>query len=196
MRQTTKIKDNISERDFKLLIAYLKSDESIRESRRIRLERVYTILFTTGLRVNELSQFTNNMMVTLLSDNKLRVISHKQAMEKDIYITDKGVVLLKDIFGELVADDSLIFTSERGNKRDPLSTSGMIRDVNSYLKDVFPSKNITSHSFRQTLITDMAAKNVNTKVIQALVGHKDISTTYRYIKPSEDNIMDSLNLVR
>jgi len=61
---------------------------------------------------------------------------------------------------------------------------------------VFPNKNITSHSFRQTLITELAQKNINTKVIQTLIGHKSISSTYRYIKPSQEDITSSLDLVR
>ena len=196
MRKITKIKDNITERDFRHLMAYLRADESIRESRQERLKRVFTLLYVTGMRLNELSQLTSGMMVSLMSDKKLKVVSHKQSTEKMIYITDVGVSLLGGVFGEQEGNDSLIFVSERGDKRTPLSTSGMIRDVNTYLKEVFPSKNITSHSFRQSLISDMAAKNVNTKTIQALVGHKDISTTYRYIKPSEDDILNSLELVR
>ncbi len=50
----------------------------------------------------------------------------------------------------------------------------------------------TSHSFRQGLITELGAKGVNPKIIKEFMGHKDIKTTMRYIKPSEDDIRSAL----
>ena len=55
----------------------------------------------------------------------------------------------------------------------------MIGDVNTYLKKVFINKNITSLSFRQTLI-----------------GHKSIVTTLRYVQATEQEIINSLEVVR
>ncbi len=191
----TKIKDNISQKEFRHLINYIKSDETLRSKRKERLIKVYTLLYNLGLRVNELSQFTNSMMLELIQNKKLKIVSHKQKLEKYVYITESSQKDLKKLFGDLETDDRLIFISERGNNT-PLSINSMIRDTNSYLKVVFPNKNITSHSFRQTLITELSQKNINTKVIQQLIGHKDISTTYRYIKPSENDLIDSLEVVR
>lgn len=193
--KVTKIKDNITPKEFKHLLNYLKSDDGIRENRKERLNKVFNLLYVLGLRVNELSQVTNNMMIELLTHKQLKLISHKQKLEKMVYITDNGVKTLTKIFSDLEPNENLIFVSERCSKT-PLSINSMIRDTNSYLKTVFPHKNITSHSFRQTLITELAQSNINTKVIQTLIGHKDISTTYRYIKPSENDLMNSLEAVR
>lgn len=195
-KRITKVKDNISKTEFKHLINYLKADTDLRESRRSRLEKIFNLLYVTGLRVNETTQITNNKLIELLTTRKTKVIAHKQKLEKVIYITENGQKQLSKVFIDIEANNSHLLTSERGNKKDSLSTNSVIRDINSYLKKVFPNKNITSHSFRQTLITELAQKNINTKVIQTLIGHKDISTTYRYIKPSEEDILSSLDLVR
>jgi len=196
MKKIAKIKDNITKTEFKHLLNYTKADTSIRDNRKNRLIKIFSLLYITGLRVNETTQLTNKILLELMKEKTTKIIAHKQKMEKLIFITGDGVKQLKNVFGEIEENDNFLLTSERGSKKSPLAINSVIRDINTYLKKVFPNKNITSHSFRQSLITELAQKNINTKVIQTLIGHKDISTTYRYIKPSENDIMNSLELVR
>jgi len=190
-----KIKDNISSKEFKFLLNFTKADNSLRPQRRDRLLKIFNLLYITGLRVNETSQFTNKTIKELIENKTTKVIAHKQKTEKIVYITDSGAKELKRYF-DIKSDNDLVFTSERGSKRSPLSINSVIRDINHYLKKVFPNKYFTSHSFRQTLITELAEKNINTKTIQTLIGHKNITSTYRYIKPSQEQILNSLDLVR
>lgn len=196
MKQITRIKDNISKSEFKHLINYLQADEAVRVNRKDRLLKLFNLLYITGLRVNETSQITNNKLLELINSKSTKVIAHKQKLEKKIYITANGSKELQKYFKDLEANDNFIFISERGSKRSPLSTNSVIRDINLYLKKVFPNKNITSHSFRQSIITELAQKSINPKVIQTLIGHKSISSTFRYIKPSQEQILNSLDLVR
>jgi len=190
-----KIKDNISKKEFQHLINYLIADISVRSIRKDRLLKLFNLLYITGLRVNETTTLTNIQIKELLEQKQTKVIAHKQKLEKVIYLTESSCKQLYKYF-EIIDNDDLIFQSERGSKRSSLSSNSVIRDINSYLKKVFPNKNITSHSFRQSLISELAEKNINTKVIQTLIGHKSISSTYRYIKPSEEQILNSLDLVR
>ncbi len=191
-----RIKDNITPKDFKHLVNYLKADENIRVSRKDRLLKAFHLLYATGLRVNELQQLSQKMIIELLENRKLKVIAHKQKIEKYIYISEDGKKILSKVFDCLEPNDDYIFTSERTGANTQLAVNSMIRDINSYLHLVFPHKNVTSHSFRQTLITELASNNVNTKVIQSLIGHKSINSTYRYIKPSETDLLNSLEGVR
>ena len=190
-----KIKDNISKKEFQHLINYLIADISVRSIRKDRLLKLFNLLYITGLRVNETTTLTNIQIKELLVQKQTKVIAHKQKLEKVIYLTESSRKQVRRYF-EIIDNDYLIFQSERGSKRSSLSSNSVIRDINSYLKKVFPAKNLTSHSFRQSLITELAEKNINTKVIQTLIGHKSISSTYRYIKPSEEQILNSLDLVR
>jgi len=196
MKKIERIKDNITQQEFKHLINYLKADTSVRANRKDRLIKLFNILYSTGLRVNETTQLTNFKLKELLNTKQTKIIAHKQSLEKVIYITENTRKQLLKLFPEITENEDLLFTSERGSKNSPLAVNSVIRDINQYLKKVFPNKNITSHSFRQTLITELAQKNINTKVIQTLIGHKSISSTYRYIKPSQEDITNSLDLVR
>lgn len=196
MLKMTRIKDNIEKEEFEHLLRYLEVDTQIRQLRKDRLNKIFNILYITGLRINEATQLTTTDMIELLREKELKVISFKQRIEKKIYITERGKKQLEKVFINLVQDNTPLFVSERGSKKTILESNSVVRDVNSYLKKVFPHKNITSHSFRQTLITELSEEGINMKIVQELIGHKSISSTYRYYKPSQKSIKDSLSTIR
>lgn len=197
MKKISKIKENITEQQYKLLLSSLRGNTSMRKVRKERLLKIFVILYNLGIRVNEVSQFTNNMLNELLDNGKLIIESHKQGSEKIVYLTSKSKKEIKKIFDDIPYNNNYVFVSERGSKRDTLEPSSMIRDVNSYLKSIFGSNTrLTSHSFRQTLISNLATSGINTKIIQNLIGHKSINTTYRYITTSEADLTSALESVR
>jgi len=192
-----KIRDNITKSEFKYLLNYLQADSDIKDIRRYRLTKMFNLLYLLGVRVNELSQLTNNKMIELINNGQVKIVAHKQKKEKKIYITKSGKKVLKSLFQNLEANNNFLFISARGSKRTPLEPNSFIRDINDYLKKVFPNKNITSHSFRASLVSELINDhNISVKVVQQLVGHSDISTTYLYAKVTEQNIMNTLNIVR
>lgn len=56
-------------------------------------------------------------------------------------------------------------------------------------------KGATSHTGRRTFITDLAAKGVGVRVLQALAGHSSISVTQRYIDVNDDMMRNAVELV-
>lgn len=192
-----KIRDNISSKEFQHLLNYTQSDTTISTARQNRLIKVFHLIHIFGIRVNEASQITNNKLLELIANGSTKIIAHKQKREKIIYATKSAIKTLKKVFNPIEANDNYLLVSERGSKTTPLNPNSMIRDINTYLKKVFPNKNITSHSFRASLISELINdKNISPKIVQQLIGHSDIQTTFRYAKVSEQNIMNSLELVR
>lgn len=55
--------------------------------------------------------------------------------------------------------------------------------------------NASSHSGRRTFITKLANASVNPKVIMALAGHKNLSTTQRYIEVNQNQLTKAANLI-
>lgn len=190
-----RIKENITDKQFKVLMTHLHGDTSIRNNRKQRLTTIFNLLYYTGLRVNETTQFTDTMLSELINNKTLIVETHKTKTERVLYITDNGQKYLRKVFDDLHKTDSKLVQSERCTRE--LNTNSVTRDVNSYLKVVFgKDTRITTHSFRQTLITQLSECGVNTKVIQTLIGHKSVNSTLRYIKPSVETVVNSLNGVR
>ena len=193
----TKIRDNLNQKEFQHLLNYTQSDNTISTARQNRLIKVFHLIHLFGIRVNETTQITNNKLLELISNGSTKIIAHKQKKEKIIYATKSAIKTIKKVFNPIEPNDNFILVSERGSKTTPLNPNSMIRDINTYLKKVFPNKNITSHSFRASLISELINDmNISVKIVQQLISHADISTTYRYAKVSEQNIMNSLELVR
>ena len=112
-----------------------------------------------------------------------------------IYFTKKGKKIIEEIFKNLVPNDDYIFTSERGNQ--PLQPNSVIRDINSYLSVVFQNKAISSHSFRKSLCSSLLNDfNIAPTIVQQIMGHSSIQSTFIYSSVSDQNIMNSLELVR
>jgi integrase/recombinase XerD len=55
--------------------------------------------------------------------------------------------------------------------------------------------NASSHSGRRTMITSMASKGISVRVIAAISGHKNISTTQRYIEVGEHQLRAAVEMV-
>ena len=55
--------------------------------------------------------------------------------------------------------------------------------------------NASSHSGRRTFITKLANASVNAKVIMTLAGHKNLSTTQRYIEVNQQQLSNAVNLL-
>ena len=173
-----RVKDNITNEQFKVLMSHLRGDVSIRENRKQRLHCIFLPLYYTGLRVNETTQFKNSMLLELINTGRLIIKTHKTQSERVLLLTPKGQKVLKIEFEGLKDTEELLIQSERSTKE--LSPNSVIRDVNGYLKRVFGvNTRITSHSFRQTLITELANAGINTKLIQHLIGHNSINSTLR-----------------
>lgn len=54
--------------------------------------------------------------------------------------------------------------------------------------------NASSHSGRRTFLTGLAHKGVNVRVLAALAGHKNISTTQRYIEVGEHQLRAAVEM--
>ena len=73
------------------------------------------------------------------------------------------------------------------NPRTGLHPLVFIAQVNKVMKGVL-GEGYTSHSFRQGLITEMGSKQINVKIISQFIGHSDVKTTMRYIRPTDDDV--------
>ena len=189
-KNVKRIKDNISYDEYKYLMTYIENHPTMRETRKNRLLKIFSILFFCGLRVNEVTQINEDTIKELLSNGKSKIIAHKQSKEKYLYISSKGKEEIKKYWN---SEKGYNIQSERTQKT--LHEKSIINDTNKILKEVFVNKNIKSHSFRQSYITTLAEHGTSIGIIQSLVSHKSPQTTLRYVKPSEASKIKALESV-
>lgn len=186
------IKESVCESEFEKLMAHVRGDLSIKENTKTNLLRTFSLLFYTGSRLNELIQLTNQDILEIFKSKELIIKTHKTKNERKIYFSDNAIKELKKVFKDIEKEE-LHFKIIRSKGKPYQSPHNItfIQQVNKYMKNVLGER-FSSHSFRQGLITEMASKGINTKIIKEYIGHSDIKTTLRYVKPSKVDIKNSL----
>lgn len=189
-----RIKESITEVEYKKLINAVRGDESLRPNTKDNLLRVFTILYFTGLRLNELQELRLRHIKELLDNSETKLILPKTKSERKLFAGDEFKKQLKKLFVFDSDTDIQIKVISKGSsqsKKESIHPLTFIAQVNEVMKQILGS-GYTSHSFRQGLISEMASKQINTKIISKFIGHSDIKTTMHYIKPTDDDIKGAM----
>lgn len=192
-KEIKRIKENITEVEYKKLMTYVRGNENIRKNTKLNLLRTFTILFFTGLRVNEVQELKVKDIKKLIDEQSLKITISKTSSERKLYLSNSFKKELLKIF-DLKNEDlehRVIAKGSSKNKKVGINNIVFIQQINSTIKNIL-GKGYSSHSFRQGLITEMGSKSINIKIISQFVGHKNVSTTMGYIKPTDDQIINSL----
>ena len=187
---TKRIKKSITEKEYKLLIRHTKGDESLKEFNRKRLLQIFCLLYYSGARINELSQIKYKHIYEIIETGETIIITYKTKNERILYFSNQAIKEIKKYFDLNQNADHYIIASWNDPKTR-LHEISLINLVNTYMKKVL-GEGFTSHSFRQGLLTEMGAKSINPKIIQSFIGHSDVKTTLRYIKPTADDVKMAL----
>lgn len=84
-----------------------------------------------------------------------------------------------------------LFVSKWGKQMSPNS---LVQVFGRFYK-LAGLSNASSHSGRRSFITQLAHKGVNVRVLAALAGHKNISTTQRYIELNENVLRSAVEIL-
>lgn len=140
---------------------------------------VLELLFSTGLRVSELSHMKSSSMD--LNKSTIR-ITGKGNKERLIPIccadTRKALECYFKIYRKRIEDAEYYFLN-RFNKR--LSEQSIRFMIKKYIKHLSIDTNITPHMFRHSLATMLLENEVDLRYIQDLLGHSSINTTQIYL---------------
>lgn len=185
-----KLKKSIQEKEFKTLMNFTQNNPTMRENTKQNLTRLFTLLYYTGMRINEVPTLTIKNIQEGIGNGELIVKAHKQNKERSVLLTTVAIKELKKLF-ESETDPEHKVIKVKANPFTTPSPVAFIARVNRVIQSVLGER-YTSHSFRQGLITELGIKGINPKIIQTFIGHKNINTTMNYINPSETDIRNSL----
>lgn len=192
-KEFKKIKENITEVEYKKLMSFVRGNETLRSNTKQNLLRTFTILFFTGLRLNEVQELKIIDIKNLLQNGNVKIDISKTSTQRKLYLTNSFQKELLKLFDFTIEDDEnrIISKGSNKNKKTSINKIVFIQQVNKTIKEIL-GEGFSSHSFRQGLITEMGSKSINIKIISQFVGHKNISTTMGYIKPTDEQIRDAL----
>jgi len=87
--------------------------------------------------------------------------------------------------------DAPLFVSKWGKQ---MSANSLVQVFGRFYR-LAGLSNASSHSGRRSFLTGLAHKGVNVRVLAALAGHKNISTTQRYIEVGEHQLRAAVELL-
>lgn len=158
---------------------HLMNLNRLKNERRLSYSRfrvAITLLWFTGLRINEIRKFTEKEISALINDGTLQVYQPKVNTYREVILPPFGQEALR-----IIQDDiSLVFKNHdtlSGNS----TPSSWIRFINLRLVEHTEGlyKNVRSHSFRINYATSLLRK-APLEVVAELIGHRDIKTTLKY----------------
>ena len=140
---------------------------------------VLELLFSTGLRVSELSHLKSSSMA--LNKSTIR-ITGKGNKERVIPICNTATRDALNCYFKIYRkriENAEYFFLNRFNRR--LSEQSIRFMIKKYVKHLNIDINITPHMFRHSLATMLLENEVDIRYIQDLLGHSSISTTQIYL---------------
>lgn len=183
----------LTEKELKVVLAIAG------QSRHGQRDRAMLLMsFWSGMRVGEIASLRIGDVVSsdgsIKTEVQLTADQTKGHRGRTVLINEK---LRRELSSYLTSlhhrqPDRPLFYSQR--QRDGFNANTLCQ----HFKRLYQCAGIDgamSHSGRRTFITNLAHKGVGVRVLMALAGHRNMSTTQRYIDLNEDMLRTAINLV-
>lgn len=154
----------------------------------VRNRLILEMLFSTGLRVGELSNVKindidiGNREIRILGKGKKeRIVFYNEETQNVLfnYLENSRPCLLKN------NDDGYLLLNHLGNK---LTDRGIRLIVDEIVKKSCIKSKVSPHTFRHTFATILLNEGCNIKSVQELLGHSSLGTTGIYTHVTNDEM--------
>lgn len=184
-RKKMPIRETLSVEEFEACVKLVPKPLSYKGSRTVL---TLFFLFLTGLRISQLLQITvaqfnrlietGTVTISLIKNGDPRFVIIFTTKQRNVLkkISENYTLLLDNKVGE-----DFVFTSHNDFKKG-LNRSNFNTETNKVLKDLSKKvgKNLLSHSFRATAITELLECQNELDIVSKVIGHKNILTTALY----------------
>lgn len=172
------------------LSAPLKTKEA--EIIKMRDKAILETLFSTGLRVSELSKLKSEDINLKKDEFTVRGKGDKLRI---VFLTDDAKDWIRR-YRALRTDVSpfLFVRHDRAasgaSEPKPLTPRSIQRLVNKYARSAGITKKITPHVLRHSFATDLLASGADIRSVQSMLGHASITTTQIYTHVTNQQLRD------
>ena len=129
-----RIKESITEEKQKHLLKYLKKSSKLRSNTKQNLLVTLTILYYTGMRINEVQQLTIKDLKILIKNKELIIKTFKTRKERKLYISDNAVKELIQLFDYSIEDDNSYIIRSKGKVNQTVNNLTFINTVNKFIQ--------------------------------------------------------------
>ncbi|PIS08697.1 hypothetical protein COT75_05410 [Candidatus Beckwithbacteria bacterium CG10_big_fil_rev_8_21_14_0_10_34_10] len=162
----------------------LLNSPSVSKIQGLRNKTILELLFSTGLRVSELTKLNRDQL-----DFKRREfgVIGKGSRPRVVFLSDRAVKWLKLYLEKREDDWQPLFVRFCGKinevnqgEKMRLSPRTVQRIVGKYVKKAKLPIKITPHGIRHSFATDLLSRGADIRSVQEMLGHKNIATTQIY----------------
>lgn len=183
----------LTEKELKIVLATVAHGRHAARNRALILTS-----FWTGMRVGEIAALRIGDVIngdgTIKDEIRLSADQTKGSKGRVVMLGDKIRKELSMYAASIKTDDTQrpFFYSQRN--RDGFTANTLCQHFAAIYKNAGLS-GASSHSGRRTFITTLANKGVGVRVLMALAGHQNISTTQRYIDLNDEMMKIAVGLI-
>ena len=169
---------------------------------RARKRIVFTLLYYTWARVNELRNITYHDLMGVIQEGRVKLALHKQKDAIVRVLATEGQEEMRKLTPEvefLFSEQKSKFLGESYKKRgEVMHEKAWIFYINKEIKKAKEALKmndvLSSHSFRVGFVT-RHLKHADSHVVSKIVGHKNIATTLKYNRyvMDEDKVREILD---
>ncbi|MBU1092205.1 tyrosine-type recombinase/integrase [Patescibacteria group bacterium] len=139
---------------------------------------ILTVLFSTGLRVSELTSLKRKSIDLKRGEFMVRGKGDKPRV---VFLSSEARNLLDQYFSKRTDNAESAFISHTGSaKHYALTPRSIQRIVQKYATSAGIAKKVTPHILRHSFATDLLINGADIRSVQAMLGHSSITTTQIY----------------
>ena len=182
------MKNIIREKEDKKIINYLEKDTSMRENKKSKYKMIFTFMYFTGCRINEVCKIKTEQIREILETKQTKILTTKTKRFKDgglrvVPFSDVGRAEIKKAFADVLEQKEGYCIRAWNDSKREVNVISLANQINKYLREIFKCNDYTTHSFRGGIITEMMIEHgVDAQIVQTFIGHKDINTTRKYVR--------------
>ncbi|MFN3550388.1 MAG: site-specific tyrosine recombinase/integron integrase [Endomicrobiia bacterium] len=164
----------LTKNEIKKLLSLIEPKDFLSSRNRAILE----LLYSSGLRISELSQLTENDID--LYEGLVYITKGKGNKERVVPVGEIALKFIKEYLNfkyKIGFTNKTLFLNKFGK---PLSIRGIRKIISLWVKKASIHKKVTPHTFRHTFATHLLEAGCDLRSIQEMLGHKSLSTTNIY----------------
>lgn len=179
---TKKIKHHLTDREIERLLDTFTEKQAT-------LKTLFVVLYSTGQRISSILNLKKGD-IQWLDGKMLLSLKIKRNKQRLLPVPSSAEVLLKELIKDKKDDEYLFVGRNQVNK--PLSVSSFNEMIMVKARKARIKKQISSHTFRRSLLTKLISKGYNLdKIKEGVSFHNDISTLFIYKSSQEMDLKDN-----
>jgi len=162
----------------------------------LRDKAILETLFSTGLRVAELTSLNKEQLKLSKNSNSLEIsIIGKGSKIRAVYFSTRATTAIKKYLAQRNDFDPALFINYRkdihkSNQTRRLTTRSIENIVKKYIKIAGLPIMYTPHTLRHSFATDLLSQGADLRLVQEFLGHSNIATTQIYTHVTNKQLRD------